>query len=92
MYYSSEAICYHLQNDNGLSLSNRYWRYVHYGDGLKKRNFIKTLKNILRQVKRTFKWSILDIVSLKFKLVLVNFILLYHFIILDLKFYSKNKS
>ena len=44
-YYDSGAICYHLQNDNGFTLANRYWRYVFYGDGLKERNFFKTIKN-----------------------------------------------
>ena len=75
LFYSSKAVCYHLQNDTGISLSQRYWRYIHYGDGLKKRNFFKTLKNIFRQLKKTFKWSCYDISQLKFKLVKVNFIM-----------------
>ena len=27
LFYSSKAICHHLQNDDAKSLSNRYWRY-----------------------------------------------------------------
>ena len=92
LYYHSKAICYHLQNDDGLSLSKRYWRYIYYGDGLKKRNLFKTIKNILRQIKKTTKWSIQDIFRFRFKLLLVNFILLYYFIYLDLKFYWLNKN
>jgi glycosyltransferase involved in cell wall biosynthesis len=92
LYYHSAATCFHLQNDNGLSLSKRYWRYIYYGDGLKKRNFFKTFKNVLRQIKKTFKWSILDLFSKNLKLIPVNFIILYYFIILDFKFYKKNKS
>ena len=91
LYYSSEAICYHLQNDDGLSLSKRYWRYIHYGDGMKKRNFSKTLKNIIRQFKKTIKWSLFDLIKLNFKLILVNFIVLYYFAILDLKDFNENK-
>ncbi len=91
LFYDSSAICHHLQDDNGLSLAKRYWRYIHYGDGLKKRNLFKTFKNIIRQIKKTFIWSFSDILKLKFKLLLVNFVLLYYFIILDVKFYIKNK-
>ena len=39
LYYDSNAICYHLQNDTAETLSKRYWRYIHYGDGLKKEIF-----------------------------------------------------
>ena len=91
LYYSSEAICYHLQNDDGLSLSKRYWRYIHYGDGMKKRNFLKTLKNIIRQFKKTMKWSFFDLFKLNFKLILVNFIVLYYFAILDFKYFNEKK-
>ena len=90
LFYCSDAVCYHLQNDNEISLSKRYWRYIHYGDGLKKRNLIKTLKNILRQIKKTFKWSIEDILHLNFKLLFVNFKILYYFSLEDFKFYRKN--
>ena len=36
IYYSSDSICYHLQDDDISSLSKRYWRYLYYGDGFKK--------------------------------------------------------
>ena len=91
LYYSSKAICYHLQDDDALSLSKRYWRYIHYGDGLKKRNFIKTVKNIIRQFKKTIKWSIIDLIKLDFQLIKVNLILFYYFLIIDYKFYIENK-
>ena len=92
LFYCSDAVCYHLQNDNGISLSKRYWRYIHYGDGMKKRNFFKTVKNILRQFKKTIKWILLDIFKLNFKLIFVNLVILVHFIILDFKFYKINKK
>ena len=92
LFYCSEAICYHLQDDTGISLSRRYWRYIHYGDGMKKRNFFKTVKNILRQFKKTIKWILLDIFKLNFKLIFVNLVILVHFIILDFKFYKINRK
>ena len=92
LFYCSDAVCYHLQNDNGISLSKRYWRYIHYGDGMKKRNFFKTVKNILRQFKKTIKWTLLDIFKLNFKLIFVNLVILVHFIILDFKFYKINRK
>ena len=92
LFYCSNAICFHLQDDNGFSLAQRYWRYMFYGDGLKKRNFIKTIKNIIRQLKRMLKWTINDIFNLRFKLLKVNFIIFYYFIILDFKFYLKNRN
>ena len=58
---------------------------------MKKRNFSKTLKNIIRQFKKTIKWSLFDLIKLNFKLILVNFIVLYYFTILDLKDFNENK-
>ncbi len=39
-YYYSKAVCYHIQNDSGKTLAQRYWRWMLYGDGLKKKEFI----------------------------------------------------
>ena len=88
LYYCSSAICYHLQDDNHKTLSKRYWRYIHYGDGLKKRNLYKTFKNIFRQFKKTLKWSIEDLIKLRFKLIKVNFLIFYNFAIIDYQFFK----
>ena len=90
LFYSSKAICHHLQNDDAKSLSNRYWRYIHYGDGLKKRNFTRTLKNSFRQFKKTLLWSLEDIFKLRFNLIVVNFLVLIYFIKNDFEYYLKN--
>ena len=90
LYYDSNAICYHLQNDTAETLSKRYWRYIHYGDGLKKRNLFKTLKNIFRQLKRTIKWSIEDFFKLDFSLLILNFKIFFYFSIIDYNFYKEN--
>ena len=89
LYYCSSAICYHLQDDNHKTLSKRYWRYIHYGDGLKKRNLYKTFKNIFRQFKKTLKWSIEDLIKFRFKLIKVNFLIFYNFAIIDYQFFKK---
>ena len=89
LFYSSKAICHHLQNDDAKSLSNRYWRYIHYGDGLKKRNFTRTLKNSFRQFKKTLIWSLKDILKLRLNLIIVNFLVLIYFIKNDFKYYLK---
>ena len=90
LFYSSKAICYHLQNDDAKSLSNRYWRYRYYGDGFKKRNFTKTIKNLIRQLKKTITWTLQDIINLRWRVVVVNFLVFYHFCKIDFKFMKKN--
>ena len=90
-FYSSKAVCYHLQNDNAESLSKRYWRYLHYGDGFKERNFIKTIKHLIRQFKRTIIWSLKDIFKFRFKILYVNFVIFYYFCKIDFKYMKKNK-
>ena len=92
LFYCSKAICLHLQNDDGFSLAQRYWRYIYYGDGLKKRNLLKTIKNIIRQFKRVFKWSINDIFNFRYEFLKINFIIFYYFVILDFKFYLRNRK
>ena len=89
LFYSSKAICHHLQNDDAESLSNRYWRYKYYGDGFKKRNFIKTLKNLIRQFKKTIIWTLQDIINFRWRVIVVNFLVFYHFCKIDFKFIKK---
>ena len=90
LYYSSLAICHHLQDDNYKSLSNRYWRYVWYGDGLKNRKLLKTIKNSFRQFKKTVKWIFQDTYKLRFNLIIVNIFVFIYFIKNDFKRYLKN--
>ena len=92
LYYSSSVICHHLQDDNYKSLSNRYWRYVIYGDGLKKRNFFKTLKNSFRQVKKTIRWVIEDLYKFRFNLIIVDFFVLIYFFKNDFILYLKKND
>lgn len=91
LFYSSQALCLHLQNDNAITLAKRYWRYMNYGDGFKKRNFYKLFKNSLRETKKTLRWSLEDILKLRFRLLKVNFLVLIYFIQLNIKFNLDNK-
>lgn len=92
LFYDSSAVCYHLQDDDHISLSNRYWRYIQYGDGFKKKNLLKIIKNMIRQFKKTLKWSFEDIGKLRLKLLPINFSILYYFVKKDLKvFFSDQK-
>ena len=92
LYYSSLATCQHLQDDNYRSLSNRYWRYIRYGDGLKNRNLIKTLKNSFRQLKKTIKWIAQDAYKLRFNLIIINVFVFIYFIKNDFKIYLKSND
>ncbi len=92
LYYDSSAVCFHLQDDNYETLASRYWRYVFYGDGLKKRNLLKTLKNIIRQIKKTFFWILEDLIKLRFSLLRVDFMILYYLIRIDLKKFQENNE
>jgi glycosyltransferase involved in cell wall biosynthesis len=92
IYYYSDAICHHLQNDSGKTLANRYYRWMLWGDGLKKRNLLKTLKNCLRQLRKTIKWCLEDLIQLDFKLIKVNMILFFYYVIIDFKSYKDNKN
>ena len=63
-----------------------------WGDGLKKRNLLKTLKNCLRQLRKTIKWCLEDLIQLDFKLIKVNMILFFYYVIIDFKSYKDNKN
>ena len=92
LYYESSAICYHLLNDNYSSLASRYSRYVFYGDGLKKRNLVKTLKNILRSFKKSFFWFISDVLNLRLSLLKVDLMLLFYLTKIDIQKFRKRNE
>jgi len=58
----------------------------------KRRNFIKTLKNLIRQFKKTIIWTLQDIINFRWKVIVVNFLIFYHFCKIDFKFMKKNKK
>ena len=77
-YYENEALCYHLQDDNLSSLSQRVWRYHSFGYKIKTPSFYRFLKLVVKQFKIFTKRFFLDLFNLKFMIInaaiLINFI------------------
>ena len=84
-YYSSKAICYHLQNDSLYSLTNRVWRYHSYGYKIKNISFYRFLKLIIKQFKFFSQRLIDNIYSLNFKYIYIDFIVLINFVFFEIK-------
>ena len=87
LYYEPNALCYHYQFDDIISLSNRYWRYSFYGAGLKKLTILRLTKLILRQIKVLFYWMCRDLIKKNFHFLIINLIMSYYFIILCIRKY-----
>ena len=83
IFYSSKAICHHLQNDNYTSLSKRVWRYHSFGYKIKKPSTFRLIKLIIKQFNFFIKRTIKDIINLKFSYLIINFIVLFYFIIYE---------
>ena len=83
LYYSSKAKCYHLQNDDLQTLSERVWRYHSLGYKIKKPSTIRFLKLSVKQLKflliRIFK----DIRKLDFKDFRLNMMVFFNFVKLE---------
>ena len=46
LFYCSDAVCYHLQNDDLETLSKRIWRYHAFGYKMKEPSFLRLFKLI----------------------------------------------
>ena len=91
LFYSSNAKCHHLQQDNLSSLSNRIWRYHSYGYKLKKISLLRFTKLCIKQVKFFFSRTINDLFNFRFNYIYINFWVLIKFIKLELRNYLNNK-
>ena len=92
LYYEPNALCYHYQFDDVISLSRRYWRYSYYGAGLKKLTLLRLTKLILRQLKVFFYWMYRDLLKKNYHFFSINLIMSYYFIILCIKKYLFNEK
>jgi len=90
MYYCYQAKCYHLQNDDSSSLSNRIWRYHSFGYKIKKPSFFRFIKLIVKQLKFFLFRSFENLMKFNFSFVLINFYILINFI--KLEFQNINKK
>lgn len=67
-YYSERAYCFHIQHDNLISLSKRYWRYKTFAYKIKKFSFYKFIKMSIKEFKILLKRVIKDISKKKYDL------------------------
>ena len=92
LYYEPNALCYHYQFDDVISLSRRYWRYSYYGAGLKKLTLLRLTRLILRQLKFFFYQMYRDLLEKNYHFFSINLIMSYYFIILCIKKYLFNEK
>ena len=92
IFYKSDAISYHLQNDNLKSLANRVWRYHSSGYKIRKISLIRTLKLIVKQFKFFFQRSLKNILNFNFIYILINLYILGYFIFSEIKFLINYKK
>ena len=90
--YCAEALCEHLQDDDLNSLSNRIWRYHSFGYKIKKPSIYRTLKLSIKQIKFFLKRSFNNLLNFELSFVYINFAILFKFIVLEHKYYKKNKK
>ena len=91
LFYSSDAMCYHLQDDNLNTLTKRVWRYHSFGYKIKKVSFFRFLKLSIKQLKFLFQRSIVNLFKLEFSYIFINFCVFIYFIKYEFKNYLKKK-
>ena len=90
--YCAKALCEHLQDDDLNSLSNRIWRYHSFGYKIKKPSIYRTLKLSIKQIKFFLTRSFNNLLNFELSFVYINFAILFKFIVLEHKYYKKNKK
>tara|TARA_B100000579_G_C22826704_1_gene853552 strand:- start:379 stop:1218 length:840 start_codon:yes stop_codon:yes gene_type:complete len=89
LFYCSEALCYHLQDDNLETLSNRVWRYHGYGYKLKNPSLLRFFKLSLKQFKFMLSRVIKNLFQLNFENIFISVKIFFKFIELEYNFYKK---
>ena len=92
IYYSAEAICEHLQNDDLNTLAKRVWRYHSFGYKIKNPSIYKIIKLSVKQFKFFLNRIFKDLINLNLYFLYINFIVLLKFILLESNYYKKNKK
>ena len=91
LYYSSNSLCYHLQDDSILSLSKRVWRYHSFGYKIKVPSKRKLINLSIKQIRffliRFFK----GLLKFEIKYIIISFMVLINFIKLEYNYLKKNK-
>ena len=90
-FYSSNSLCYHLQEDSVLSLSKRVWRYHSFGYKIKTPSKRKLINLSIKQIRffliRFFK----ALLKFEIKYIIISFMVLINFIKLEYNYLKKNK-
>jgi len=79
--YNGTAECNHLQNDNLKSLCNRARRAYVYGGGLKEPTILRFIQRSIRHLKFCIRFSLKDLINLRFSLIHINFIMFFNHLI-----------
>jgi len=83
--YTSDAYCYHLQNDNLESLLNRCWRYYISGTGLKKPSYKKLILRSLKHFRYCLINSFKDLINLRLNIIDINFRVFFNYVKMEHK-------
>ena len=90
-FYSSNSLCYHLQEDSVLSLSKRVWRYHSFGYKIKTPSKRKLINLSIKQIRffliRFFK----ALLKFEIKYIIISFMVLINFIKFEYIYLKKNK-
>ena len=92
IFYSSEALCHHLQDDNINTLSKRIWRYHSFGYKIKKPSFLRLIKLTLKQFKFLINRLFTNLFSFKFSYIVISLMIFINFIKLEAKHIKKIKK
>ena len=89
--YQPAAKCYHLQNDNIESISNRVWRYHSFAYKIKEPSLQKLIKLSIKQLKFFIQRFMRGLINFDLDDINISFKVLTNFIKLEYKFFKKNK-
>ena len=91
LYYSSDSLCYHLQNDSVLSLSKRVWRYHSFGYKIKAPSKRKLVNLSIKQIRFFLIRFLKGLLKFEIKYIIISFMVLINFIKLEYNYLKKNK-
>ena len=91
LYYSSDSLCYHLQDDSILSLSKRVWRYHSFGYKIKVPSKRKLVNLSIKQIRFFLIRFLKGLLKFEIKYIIISFMVLINFIKLEYNYLKKNK-
>ena len=91
LYYSSNSLCYHLQDDSILSLSKRVWRYHSFGYKIKAPSKKKLINLSIKQFRFFLIRFFIELLKFEIKYIIISFMVLINFIKFEYIYLKKNK-